>query len=141
MKYSYSVEFNREKPNDPPLRRPRISLELFGPARTVNVAQALIDSGADVSLFNMESAALAGLDLTTAQRVDITGIGSRIPGLLTSVEICVQHLEPITIPAWFVDSANVHVLLGQAGFFDAHRIKFERDHHTFEVIPSRKKRP
>jgi hypothetical protein len=41
--------------------------------------------------------------------------------------------EAVEIPACFVDSPSVGVLLGQEGFFDRHRIKFEKDHDTFEI--------
>ncbi|KKT14841.1 MAG: hypothetical protein UV94_C0006G0005 [Parcubacteria group bacterium GW2011_GWC1_43_30] len=44
----------------------------------------------------------------------------------------------IEVPAWYVDSNNVDILLGQEAFFEMFKIKFEKDHDTFEVTPVRK---
>jgi len=41
----------------------------------------------------------------------------------------------VEIPICFVESPTVSLLLGQEGFFDKYRIKFEKDHDTFEIIP------
>ncbi len=40
-----------------------------------------------------------------------------------------------TVPVGFIDSPSVNGLLGQIGFFDLHKIKFERDHDSFEITP------
>lgn len=39
----------------------------------------------------------------------------------------------IEIIAGFVSSSGVAAILGQDGFFDAFRIKFERDHNIIEI--------
>ena len=54
---------------------------------------------------------------------------------MTDLEIQVKDLGKVKIPVGFIDSRSVIGLLGQAGFFDSHRIKFERDHNSFEIIP------
>lgn len=41
----------------------------------------------------------------------------------------------ITVPAWYVDSDNVNILLGQEVFFELFKIKFEKDHNAFELNP------
>jgi hypothetical protein len=43
------------------------------------------------------------------------------------------------VPAWFVDSENVNILLGREVFFDKFRIRFEQDHDTFELVEPAKK--
>jgi hypothetical protein len=48
----------------------------------------------------------------------------------------VEHLTPVTIPIMFWERQPIS-LIGQIGFFDQHRIKFERDHDTFEITPVR----
>jgi len=45
----------------------------------------------------------------------------------------------MNIPVGFIDSPYVSVLLGQHGFFDLHRITFEKHNHVFKIIPVRKK--
>ena len=57
-----------------------------------------------------------------------------------SVDFKIKHFEEtITTPAAFIDSPSVDVLLGQEGFFDLFRIKFEKDHDTFELMRSKRK--
>lgn len=44
----------------------------------------------------------------------------------------------IKIPVCFVQSPTVGLLLGEEGFFDLYRIKFEKDHDTFEITPGKR---
>jgi hypothetical protein len=44
----------------------------------------------------------------------------------------------VEVPAWFVDSENVNILLGQEVFFEMFKIKFEKDHDVFELTPVKK---
>jgi hypothetical protein len=77
------------------------------------------------------------MDLSNAKAVRFTGISGQIDGFrLEKVKIRVDGLnESIEIPVCFVDSPTVGLLLGQEGFFDQYRIRFEKDHDTFEIIP------
>lgn len=53
------------------------------------------------------------------------------------MEVGVEHISGRRrIPVGFIDSQSVDILLGQEGFFDEFRIKFEKDHDTFEVVPT-----
>ena len=54
---------------------------------------------------------------------------------MTELEIQVKDLNKVKIPVGFIDSRSVTGLIGQGGFFDLHRIKFERDHNSFEISP------
>lgn len=84
MKYQYTV-FLPSNPNEQWKRRPMLQIEIFGKKGSQKF-NALVDSGADYSLFNIQ----------------------------------------------------VAELLGQEGFFDQFRIKFEKDHNIFEVTPVKK---
>jgi hypothetical protein len=44
----------------------------------------------------------------------------------------------IEIEAGFVDSPAADAILGQEGFFDAFKIKFEKDHNIIEITPSKR---
>ena len=46
--------------------------------------------------------------------------------------------EEVEITAGFINSSGVVAILGQDGFFDAFRIKFERDHGIVEITPVKK---
>lgn len=71
----------------------------------------------------------------TNKTVKFTGISGNVNGhRIEKVKIKIDGFsESIQIPACFVDSPTVGLLLGQEGFFDLHRIKFEKDHDTFEI--------
>lgn len=58
---------------------------------------------------------------------------------MINLDLRIEHLEKINIPVGFIDSPSVNVLLGQIGFFDKNKIKFERDHFSFEITPTKKK--
>lgn len=135
MKYKYTAFF-------PPkgiskwVKRPMIEAEVFGPQGSQKF-NALIDSGADTSLFNIQVAELLGFDLANAKKANFTGIiGATSCYFFENVEIKLEGQEKlINLPVGFIDSDTVGLLLGQEGFFDKNRIKFEKDHDSFEVTP------
>lgn len=77
---------------------------------------------------------------SNANPANFTGIAGNVDGYrVDKLKIKVNGFsEAIEIPACFVDSPSVGILLGQDGFFDLHRIKFEKDHDTFEVASAKK---
>jgi len=46
--------------------------------------------------------------------------------------------EEVEILVGFIDSNGVAAILGQDGFFDAYKIKFEKDHGIIEITPVKK---
>src|SRR3989344_3057869 len=138
MKYRYLVTSNRDL-NKPHFRRPIVDVEIFGPKGSINTI-ALLDSGADNCLFNIGYAELIGIDLAKCEKAVTTSVeGGMKDVYLTNIVIRVKGLEKISVPIAFIDSDSVNSLLGQIGFFDQNKIKFERDHDIFEIIPVKKK--
>ena len=76
-----------------------------------------------------------GIDLSKAVKKEFLGIGeTRVTSYIASVDMKVKHFNaPVTTPVAFTDSPSVDVLLGQEDFFEVFRIKFEKDHDTFEL--------
>ncbi|KKR79863.1 MAG: hypothetical protein UU24_C0001G0022 [Candidatus Nomurabacteria bacterium GW2011_GWA2_40_9] len=133
MKYSYLTSFNPRTGQH--FRRPIVDVEIFGPTGNFSTI-ALLDSGADNCLFNIEYAKEIGIDLNKCTKTSTTGVeGDRTDVYLTEIYIQVKFLDKIKIEVGFIDSRSVNGLLGQIGFFDLNRIKFERDHGTFEINP------
>ncbi len=134
MKYKYTSFYPPDR-SCKWIKRPMISVDIFGTKESKKF-DALLDSGADYSMFNVEIAELLGIDLSDAKSAKFTGISGHINGFrIEKVKIKVDGIaEQVEIPVCFVDSPTVSLLLGQAGFFDLHRIKFEKDHDTFEII-------
>ncbi|MEK7501510.1 MAG: hypothetical protein AAB629_01140 [Patescibacteria group bacterium] len=134
MKYRYLTQINRD-PRKPHFRRSVVDVELIGPTKTVKTI-AIVDSGADNCLFNIEYAKAIGIDIGNCDRdrtIGIEGEGKDI--FMTDLEIQVENLGKVKVPVGFINSKSVIGLLGQSGFFDLYRIKFERDHNTFEITP------
>jgi len=50
-----------------------------------------------------------------------------------------KGLELVEIMVVFIDSHAVGAIFGQEGFFDQHRIKFEKDYNVFEITSARKR--
>jgi hypothetical protein len=138
MKYRYTSFYPPDK-SLKWVKKPIISIEVFGPGGSQTFG-ALIDSGADCSLFNIQIAQALGFGLSVARRIRMTGISGDVEGYrLENVEIKVEGIDKtVKIPISFADSLSIGTLLGQEGFFDKHRIKFEKDHDTFEKIPVQK---
>lgn len=107
--------------------RPYIRIKLSG-SKANWEGYALIDSGADRSLFNTQIAQILGLDLTDNPTEDFGGIeGGNLKAKLHKVTVQIVGLnEEIEVLAGFIDSSGVAAILGQDGFFDAYKIKFER---------------
>lgn len=134
MKYKYLTSIN-SVPNKPHYRRPVVDVELFGPTNSIPTI-ALLDSGADFCLFNIEYAKAIGIDITKCEIDRTVGIeGGTKDIYMTELEIQVKDLNKVKIPIGFIDSRSVTGLIGQTGFFDLFRIKFERDHNSFEISP------
>lgn len=127
---------------DPRLKwiaRPSIQVKLTGPKGS-RVGYALIDSGADRSLFNIQIAEKIGLNLTNAPQEYFSGIeGGTLKAKLHKVKVQIVGMnDEVEILAGFIDSSGVSAILGQDGFFDAYRIKFEKDHGIIEITPVKK---
>ena len=122
-------------PNKPHYRRPIVDVELFGPKKSIATI-ALVDSGADYCLFNIEYAKAIGIDIDTCDKDITVGIeGGSKDIFMIDLEMQVKDLDKVKVPVGFIDSKSVIGLIGQSGFFDLHRIKFERDHNSFEISP------
>lgn len=121
------------------IARPYIQVKLTGP-RGSSVGYALIDSGADRSLFNIQIAEKIGLDLSKATDEYFGGIeGGNLKAKLHKVKLEIIGMdEEIEILAGFIDSSGVAAILGQDGFFDTYKIKFEKDHGVIEITPVKK---
>jgi hypothetical protein len=120
------------------LSRPLLEVELLGPERNITVL-GLLDSGADMSLMNIRHAQVLGITLDNLPTKDFIGISdARVPTYFTEVPIRVKQFSDILyLPVAFADSPSVDILLGQEEFFDAFRIRFEKDHDVFELQASR----
>ena len=141
MKYDYTTTLATNTKGKVTKRPSGPSSNLSSSGRKrISTPSALIDSGADTTLMNMEYAKELGIDFSKAQKKEFLGIGnSRVTSYITPVTMKVKHFDvAITTPVAFTDSPAVDILLGQEDFFESFRIKFEKDHDTFDLSLSPK---
>lgn len=138
MKFPYS-KLPSHNPNLKWIVRPYIPIKISGPKRFWE-GYGLIDSGADRCLFNSKIAEDIGLDLNEDNSENFAGIeGGTLKAKLHKIKVQIVGMsEEIEILAGFVNSSGVSAILGQDGFFDAYRIKFEKDHGIIEITPIKK---
>ena len=92
---------------------------------------ALIDSGTDGTLFNLEMAKALGIDISRCKRVKVGGIGER-DGFISEIKLTVPDFRvSMDMEVIFVDQLPFDGLLGQRHFFEKFRIKFEKDRNKF----------
>lgn len=138
MKFPY-LKTPHSNPNKKWISRPIIPVTLFGPKGSVNV-HALLDSGADKCLFSNQLGEEIGLDLKEGEEETFSGIeGGQIMTYLHKIHLqIIGDSNKISVIVGFTDAPGVNAILGQEGFFDAFRVKFERDCDTIEINPSKK---
>jgi hypothetical protein len=136
MKYKYQAVAGATDTAGRYTKRPIVEVEISraGPGRKF---LALIDSGADHITMPAAIAEVLGINRAECRPRPIMGITMEtMDGFVAQVVIGVKyHIQPITVPAVFIDR-DIPVLLGQEGFFDRYRVRFEKDHDTFEILPA-----
>ena len=139
MKFPY-IKTPSADPRKKWASRPMIQIMLFGPSGSITV-WALIDSGADKCLFHSALGKEIGLVIEKGEKEDFSGIeGEKITAYLHQIQLQVVGIdEKAEIAAGFTDAKGVFAILGQEGFFDAFRIKFEKNHNAIEINPVNKK--
>jgi len=137
MKFPYQKQVDYQNPRLPWTSRPILRVRLsFGDRNQALLA--LIDSGADVTLFHISLARLLGIK-QFAREGKVIGIsGEQMPIYYQWVKLDLDGVaEPVEIEAGFVDSPGVGALLGQTGFFEHFRICFDRSREELDITPSR----
>ena len=99
--------------------------------------EALVDSGADICIFDAQLAELAGLDITTGSERLVAGItGQAERQYLHQVIVNVGGWEH-TIEAGFLSNIGRHGygVLGQLGFFEFFKVTFDFVKEEVDVKP------
>jgi len=141
MKFDYLKQPNFRNPNQPWISRPLIPVRLLNGEKQIRLL-ALVDSGADSSLFHASIARELGLDLRSGREQTYHGIsgGNGITAFVHSIEMQIQGApEVVKLQAAFTESEGVGAILGQSDFFDFYHIRFEKDKDRIEIVPGRKK--
>jgi len=138
MKFPY-LKIPSADPQKPWIIRPIIPVIISSQQKSVRI-DALIDSGAARCFFHYELGKRLGLEVEKGRLEYISGIeGLRSEVWTHSITLqIVGSDKQILIKAGFTKSAGVFAILGQEGFFDAYRVRFERDRGVIEITSSPK---
>jgi len=139
MKFKY-LKQQTSDPAQPWVLRPYIPIRLFYKQKSVSVF-ALVDSGADESVFHVSIGKLIGIDIPKGRKKRFFGIsGAGIDGYVHRIRLqIVGAPASIELDVGFLDAPGVDAILGQVGFFDHYRIKFERDKEQIEIVPIKRR--
>jgi hypothetical protein len=98
---------------------------------------AIIDSGADVSVFNADIASLLGIAPNTGSPYPLSGlVGGSIDAWLHPVELTLGEFSSVAINVAFTNTSMPEAsVLGQRGFFDNFQIRFQRYKNQIEIYP------
>jgi len=137
MKFPYLKQPTAD-PSAPWISRPVIPVRLFYRGTPFDV-YALLDSGADVTLFHSSVARALGIDLATGRQVAFRGIaGDAVAGYFHTIQLqLIGSPEVIELEAGFTDAPGVRAILGQTGFFEHYRITFDRSKELIEIRPKK----
>ncbi len=108
---------------------PLIPIKLFDHRKVASFeCYALVDSGADKSLFNAEVARELTIDLRNAPEEPFSGIeGGVLMAKMANIFIQVTGDDKVfDIPVGFIENLNLFGILGQEGFFDQFTVTFKR---------------
>ena len=140
MKFKYSIASGLLDTRGKMVKRPVLELEIVNSSGQKITVPAVIDSGADTTTLNAQYAEFIGIDLSGTKQKEIMGIGeNRVPIRTSTFRFRIKQMNvEIEVPAWYVESKHVNILLGQEVFFEKFKIKFEKDHDMFEIVKSQK---
>jgi len=127
--------------------RPVIPIKVWHEQKSVRY-EALVDSGADISMFHAELAEVLGINLKQGKEISLYGIGhGQSKGYVHDIEIEIGGWRVPCFAAFCSDlirpdplnpgrKQGLHYgILGQDGFFDKFVVKFDRKVEQLEITP------
>lgn len=135
MEFRYQKRLQSLSPFVPLALKPFVEISLNHNGHTVKT-WALLDSGADVSMFDASIATLLGINLTDGLQQHFSGITGQMDAYFHEVKLELIGLpQPITIAVAFGKMEGVRAILGQADFFQRHKVTFERYAERITIDP------
>lgn len=129
LKYSLKDPLNKNKF----LYRPIIPLSIGNTSNSVRF-EALIDSGADFSIFPIEIAEKINISPKNKERIYFSGIGERVnEGFIAQVYLNIGK-NIVKTKVIFSSVLEVSGVLGQHGFFDKFIIRFDLTGKEIELL-------
>ena len=127
-KHTFSYRFI----DDTKFIRPYIPVSLRSKNGSVPSLLALVDSGADFCMFDGDLSQVLHVDVSSLQKVRLSGINGSAVGYVAHLEIGVNnHFIPAPVVFSFDFSpVGFGGIIGQLGFFDTFIVQFDRAKKT-----------
>jgi hypothetical protein len=105
--------------------------------RKSQTVMALLDSGADISIFNTEIAGLLDIDPAAGKPYSLRGlVGDSCFASVHQVSLRIENLPSIDTIAAFSQTEDPELaILGQRGVLDNFQIRFRRFNDEIEIFP------
>jgi hypothetical protein len=136
MKFEYLKQPNFANPSATWISRPMLNVKLSQGNESANIL-ALVDSGADCSLFHSSVAEILGINVQDGRHQQFFGISATpLDVYFHTINLQISgdtHVVPMEVG--FADLNAVGGLLGQRDFFQNFKIAFERHKDRFEISP------
>ncbi|MEK7534551.1 MAG: hypothetical protein AAB600_04400 [Patescibacteria group bacterium] len=117
----------------PKIVRPIIPIILKSQTKLM-LYSALIDSGADYSIFSLDIADALGIKLQLKDKVKFIGVGrENIDGFWSKIEIIIGDITYETHAIFAEISEFGHGILGQKGFFDHFDVELSYKKQLIEI--------
>ncbi len=128
--YNYTCEWNDGEVD----YWPKIPVRVQIGDKGIDFDGGLVDSGAQHTLVNIDSAGVLGVDLRACQHTVLGGVGGTgSDGYITKTSIIILDFSfTFETPVIFT-KIPTELILGQKHFFDHFRVLFEKDKRTFTV--------
>ncbi len=112
---------------------PLVELELHGLTGT-HRASALIDSGSEASMMDMEIAEALGIKIPEHLPITVSGVSGSKRGFSSPVSFKVEGFDDVfTFTVIFVSEPSFDIVLGQQDFFRNFDIEFLRNEGIFRL--------
>ena len=123
----------RYKKYAPGVLRPVIPIEVIKNSKEVPY-EVLVDSGADICIFDAQIAEILGIDVVKGERQEISGLtGFPEYYYLHTIEIKVGGREYKSEVGFMSMRNNAYGIVGQKGFFDKFVVKFDLQKEDLEL--------
>lgn len=105
--------------------KPSVTLQLQDNNKRWRYFKALIDSGADFSIFPSRTAVILGIDLKKLKRIEVEAADGHVfKAYQTSILARVEN-KIFKIRIGFVDNPQLTPAMGRAGFFETFKVEFD----------------
>ena len=131
----YSLARGYQRFAGDPVARPMLIVRLHHPPFPPFQTLAIVDSGADTSVFHVSVAVQLGIDLATARRVTATGVGGSTTAHRSDVEL---EIEGLRFPANVRFTSGIRpplALLGRHDVFRRFQFGFDEQSQMLLVQP------